>query len=318
MKQHQHYIPESYLKNFSKNRSGRVIAYKRDGTFILGKAKDFCGENEFYSFIQESGETNRGIEDMFGVVDDGGATAIRRLLHNEDPASLTEEDRINLALFFSFLLVRDRRYKEQIRNMVDLTTRIQFRAVAFDKLAFKKLFDDYDEELSDDDLKMIRETILSDRYEVGCPGEHWLEIWMEMAVAVFPHVLEKKYWSFTGVHYPDEVIIVSDSPATVLQPTDPRKSLGVANGILYLPLSPSTCLFFHDEEDSLAFLMEEGANHIAYLNHHQMFNAYRYIFSDFLMENVASAFVQTSKENSFRIVAKGPADLIPRQYREDG
>src|SRR5450759_1522290 len=72
MKQHQHYVPEPYLTNFSKNRKGRLVVYKRDGTHIKGKAKDFCGENEFYSFVDSSGNLNRSIEEMLAVIDDAG------------------------------------------------------------------------------------------------------------------------------------------------------------------------------------------------------------------------------------------------------
>jgi hypothetical protein len=317
VKQHQHYVPESYLKNFSKNRKGRLVVYKRDGNHIKGKAKDFCGENEFYSIVDSSGNLDRSIEEMLAVIDDAGSASIRKLLANEDPASLSEREREELALFFSFLLVRDRRYREQMKNMTDLTTRVMFRAAASTESSLKKVFSDYEEALSESDLREIRETILSDTYDMEYPKAHWLQLTLEMALAAFPHVLGKQYWSFTGVHYPDEVIITSDSPATVLQPLDSTRSQGVANGILYLPLSSSSCLFLHDDKNALEFLLQSGVKHVAYLNHHQMFNAYRYVFSEFLIAEVSSAFTKTLQDDSHRVVARGPSDLIPPEYRDN-
>jgi hypothetical protein len=82
-------VPEPYLKNFSKDREGRLFVYKRDGTHIKGKAKDFCGENEFYSFLDSSGNLNRSIEEMLAVIDGAGAASIRKLLEHENPATLT-------------------------------------------------------------------------------------------------------------------------------------------------------------------------------------------------------------------------------------
>jgi hypothetical protein len=317
MKQHQHYVPEPYLTNFTKNRKGRLVVYKRDGTHIKGKAKDFCGENEFYSFVDSSGNLDRSIEEMLAVIDDAGATSIRTLLANEDPSKLTEKEREELAIFFSFLLVRDRRYREEMKNMTDIATRVMFRAAASTESSFKNIFGDYEEELSDSDLREIRETILSDAYEMEYTKVHWLKLTLEMALAVLPHVLGKRYWTVTGVHYPDEVIITSDSPATVLQPPDSSGSLGVgvANGILYLPLSCRSCLFLHNEQSALDFLLQRGVKHVAYLNHHQLFNAYRYVFSEFLIADVSSAFMKTSQENCHRVVARGPSDLIPPGYR---
>jgi hypothetical protein len=319
MKQHQHYVPKSYLKNFSENRSGGLVGYKRDGSHIQGNAKGFCGENEFYSFEDSDGHLDRGIEEILAVIDDAGATSIRKLLADEDPAKLTEKEREELALFFSFLLVRDRRYREEMKNMTDLTMRVMFRDAASTESSFKDLFSDYEEDLADSDLREIRETILGDSCEMEYTKVHWLQLMLEMALAALPHVLGKQYWSFTGVHYPDEVIITSDSPATVLQPLGSTGSqrVGVANGILYLPLSSSSCLFLHDDENALEFLLQPGAKHVDYLNHHQMFNAYRYIFSEFLIEDVSSAFTKTVREDSYRVVAHGPLDLIPPEHRDN-
>jgi len=319
MKQHQHYVPEPYLTNFSKNRKGRLVVYKRDGTHIKGKAKDFCGENEFYSFVDSSGNLNRSIEEMLAVIDDAGATSIRKLLADEDPAKLTEKEREALAIFFSFLLVRDRRYREEMKNMTDIATRVMFRAAASTESSFKNVFGDCEEELSDSDLREIRETILSDAYEMEYTKVHWLQLTLEMALAVFPHVLGKHYWTVTEVHYPAEVIITSDSPATVLQPPDSSvgQGVGVANGILYLPLSCSSCLFLHNEQNALDFLLQPGVKHVAYLNHHQMFNAYCYVFSDVLMADISSAFMKTSHEDSHRVVANGPSHLIPPEDRDN-
>ena len=319
MKQHQHYVPESYLKNFSENRSGGLVVYKRDGSHIQGNAKGFCGENEFYSFEDLDGHLDRGIEEMLAVIDDAGATSIQKLLADEDPAKLTEKEREELALFFSFLLVRDRRYREEMKNMTDLATRVMFRDTASTASSFKNLFREYKGDLSDSDLRVIRETILTDAYEMEHTKVHWLQLMLEMALAAFPHVLRKHYWTVTGVHYPDEVIITSDSPATVLQPLDSSgsRAVGVANGILYLPLSCSSCLFLHNEQDALEFLLQPGLKHVAYLNHHQMFNAYRYVFSEFFISDVSSAFMETRQEDSHRVVAHGPLDLVPPEYRDN-
>ncbi len=319
MKQHQHYVPQFYLNNFTKNRSGRLIAYRRDGTPITGHSRDFCGENEFYSFADHNGKLNRCVEEMFSNFETSWARTIGRLLIVQDADELTMAEREDVAFFLAFLRTRDRRFREHMKNLADLTTKVQFRVAVSDEESLKRALSEYEKKLSDEEVKEIRDTILDDGYTVEYPEAYWIQQSLLMALQAFPFILEKDHWQLVRVDYPREALITSDSPVAILRPpdTNPLEGVGVINGILYVPLAPDTCLFLHDSAKVSASLAKLDGEKVRYLNGHQMFNAYRFVFSDIYYSDVSSVFKKTRQGDGHKVVAHGPPDIIPDEYRFD-
>jgi len=319
MKQHQHYVPQFYLNNFSKHRGGRLIAYRRDGPPIAGQSRVFCGENEFYSFVDLTGELNRCVEEMFSNFETSWARTIDRLLATRDTNELTRGEREDVAFFLAFLHTRDRRFREHMKNLADLTTKVQFRASASTEESLKQALSGHEKKLSDEEIREMRDTILADGYTVEFPEAYWIQQSLQLALQAFPFILEKAHWQLAKVDYPREALITSDSPVAILRPPDanPLEGVGVINGILYVPLSPDTCLFLHDFTNVTASLAKLDGEKVRHLNGHQMFNAYRFVFSNLYYSDISVAFKKTQQGEGHRVVAHGPSDLIPDEYRTD-
>lgn len=314
MKQHQHYVPQFYLNNFTKRGNGRLIAYRRNGPPIPGTARGFCGENEFYSITEADGEVNRSIEEMFSRFETGWSKTLNRLLAVEDPAGLSGGERVDLAFFVAFMWTRGRRFREHQKNWYDVASRVMFKSIAMTEESLKSQFRDSEQGLSDDDIRDLRDVILEDRYSIEHTEEYWLKQSIYMAIQIFPYVLNKQHWQLAKVEFPN-LLITSDNPVSLLRTPDVPKwrGIGIENAVIGLPISPGYCLLMHNYENLVEYSNSLGISKVRIINKEQMFYAYRFVFSSIYLADISRQFSETLEGDGERVIVSGPEQLLPKK-----
>lgn len=314
MKQHQHYVPRFYLNHFTKHGSGRLIAYRRDGPPILGTVNNFCGENEFYSIVDEDGELNRSIEDMFSRFESQWSKALNRLIAIEDTAGLSAGERVDLAFFVTFMWTRGRRFREHQKNWYDVVSRVMFKGLAMTEESLKSQFRDSDHGISDEEIRDLRETILEDRYSIEHTEEYWLKQSIYMAIQILPYVYDKRHWQLAKVEFPN-MLITSDNPVSLLKTPDIPKwrGVGVENAVICLPLTPGYCLLMHNYDNLVEYSKSLGFSKVRLINREQMFYAYRFVFSGLYLADISRQFRETIEGDGERVIVAGPEQLLPKE-----
>lgn len=91
----QHYIPQSYLRNFSTNRKGNdyVNVRLKGEKFHETNIRNICSENYFYSIPEENDSTKNLIERYYSENIDTLYPEITELAKNEKITQITDEQR---------------------------------------------------------------------------------------------------------------------------------------------------------------------------------------------------------------------------------
>lgn len=313
----QHFVPQFYLKHFTPNLKGRIHAYQRDADALVGTVRDFCCERGFYSFVDAEGEVNTTFDDMLQQLETIWADAFRKLRKAKDPDVLTDEEHYEIALFLAFQQVRSRRFREHLKRFYDASGKMILRFHARDQEVLKRTFDEAQIDVSEIGIDGIQEFIMNDEYTLEYPEVYWLVESMELALELVPAYTTKACWQYACLTAP-QVLITSDNPIAILRPPNLPQfwGVGIANGVICLPLSPDAALILHDNEelvDQTKVLSEQQVNTI---NNNLMFYAHRYVFSDHYLPEVDRDFKKTEASAGERVVIDGPQDTIPEEYRK--
>ena len=219
----QHYVPRLLLKNFCAGNTMKLWAYdKSTGRSFHTNIENVAGERDFYEAKIESRVLS--VEDGLSVLESKTAAIIDRILVQRSIGDLSDDDRIQIAVFVAIQMQRVPNHRAQL--------------VAFNA-GIKRAFADRDLDVSsvegwfdmtEEDAKAMSVAMLAQ------PNE-------------FPlHILDKTWLLFeTDAARP---CYISDNPVTmqnVVKPKSPfRGNLGLAvPGIeIYLPISSTLSLGF--------------------------------------------------------------------------
>ena len=138
----QHYVPEFYLKNFSRDKKNMNIYVINDRKFTTGSIKHQCSKSYFYS-------KDTILETLLSQLESREASAINKLIREKSLGKLNyEEDYIRILEFISMMHGRTLMKKKKMEKMLD----------DFTEKIFKPMFraDPLSKELSNDDIKSIK------------------------------------------------------------------------------------------------------------------------------------------------------------------
>lgn len=88
----QHYIPQFYLRNFSKDSKQIFIFHLASRTFILSPIASTCQEKYFYG-------TDPDFEKMLSALEEKQASIIRKIIDSQNLDSLTSDEKYHLKAF---------------------------------------------------------------------------------------------------------------------------------------------------------------------------------------------------------------------------
>lgn len=291
-KKKQHYVPKFYLRNFSNNEKINVLD-KRDVSRHGASINDVAQEKYFYAVPTEDGstvETLTAIENYLEGIDDKSGKAISNLLRNLEASRiisldglpkyvLSEDEKVDLAIFMIFQNLRTREFREQLaqmdyqlsRSILDLVIQSEGEAEQVGQ---------YDVDLTPEREAHNQIEMLTNR---------------EFLAQLLAHALNK-HWMI-GYSVSTKPLITSDHPVTMRGHNPHPLQKGVAAWgapftEITVPLSPKVALllmcelFFDDSpggrvsraitENKVIPIDDEN---IRYCNHLQVLRSHQYLYS---------------------------------------
>jgi hypothetical protein len=257
----QHYVPQSYLKQFAceKGKNAKIWCFDkvRRNTFKTN-VRNVGGERYFYHAQQE---TEQPLEETFGELESRFVPARDRLMQMPDLSALSPDDQTIIALFVASLLVRTSEHRQQVADMMEQMhewlrnqsateeLRAAFGPATEEQARLQQMYNRNGETIT-----QLAETIVEMK---------WIRLWNRTSVP---------FWC-------------SDHPVTLYNPigAGPRGNLGLrCTGIqLYLPLTPQLTLAACDPI-MYADRPNEGrvvVDNINFQNSLQVPSSHRHLFS---------------------------------------
>ena len=225
----EHYIPQFYLKNFTKKRDKKSPTYVFDlktNKIRRSSIRKIAFENNFCNLKVRNLDAIVSIEDVLSKIESKIAPSLEKLIFHINPNVLSGEERLQLSNFFSLLLSRNPRKRELHKQMIE----------GVKKKFGEKMTPEFEKKitLSKDELKLSMFRII--------------KIYLDEVSPIFYNFK----WSvglgnfFARIH-------TSDNPLVRYNPKSDkfRSTLGLlCEGIqLILPLTPSICLFMYHAKD---------------------------------------------------------------------
>lgn len=119
----QHYIPISYLRNFSTVKDDKefVEVYRVDDKKIIFpfSVRNVCVSKNLYTFPNVEGDEKYALEYFYGQNVDGVYPEVYKLLTNEDIVHISEEDREKILSVSLSLYFRTAKFLDEKNNDLD-------------------------------------------------------------------------------------------------------------------------------------------------------------------------------------------------------
>lgn len=218
----QHYVPRFYLRNFSPGENGKAIGVYTlaTGRFIrFAKLKNQAYRDYFY------GKSGR-VEEILSEFDDFSASAVARVLQTNFLPRMSSPDRFYLLMFAVFLHYRTLYSAEESQEMLEKVHKV---VASHGELTSKSPYD-------------FQGTL-----------ENHIVMSLDCAADAMPFVWDMEYRVL--INKTDTPLITSDNPSVFYnQLMEHKKTFGSNTGLgcrglqIFLPLSPSHCILFYDNE----------------------------------------------------------------------
>jgi Protein of unknown function (DUF4238) len=110
-KKRQHYVPQSYLKLFSRDKQHLFLYHSESDKFFCSNVKDLCQAKYFYGSDLE-------VENSFGPIEDEQSKVLKKIIDQQSLDNLTDNDKLYLSLF---LLLQHTRTKQVRDSTIEYT-----------------------------------------------------------------------------------------------------------------------------------------------------------------------------------------------------
>lgn len=283
----QHYIPQSYLKNFSQDGE-HVNIYDRvkgdKGEIRYQTTIQVAHENHFYTYQTKKG-TKKHLEDLLGQIE-GDAIAVIEKAKRE--RTITPEEKEKLALFVGFLYSRTPAFKARSQEMTtkagEKIARMMLRVTPKERMRrfFKEKEgrDPTDKELDD----IIDFGVNPKRSRVGFKFSQgwWIRTMLEMGTEA-AKVFFGMDWLFLFASQP-YAFITSDNPFLLIPPEDYDRFWGYGlvtpRARKVIPLRSDMCLMMGDlSEDPVVKFVDTTKEFFKSINTYTLLGSERFCFS---------------------------------------
>lgn len=293
-----HYVPVSYLANFTKDGTDRSQLWVFDhtnGNQWPSRPKNIAYENDFHTVETIEGKDMKSYEEAFSQVEGMGKQIITNIISSlKMPMPDTEE--YNWLMNFIALLcertrARRNHFSESMAEVLKMAARVGFH--------HKEYFDRHKEKiekevggsvnLSHEELKQFIE---SDEYTINFHNNFHMESFMNRVDAILEPLAHRK-WSICISDPKHGDFVCSDNPVC-LRNVQIKESFfnspghGVLNTEVSIPLSPRILLLGRFEAVHPPVGMAPDRKFVAQMNSWTSMYAERYVFSkkeDFLWWN---------------------------------
>ena len=232
----QHYVPQFLLRGFVRGTKKQLHVFdKQTGQTFSTKPHNVAGETGFYDIEIPEGVLT--MEPTMGHIESAAAGVIDRVRKDESFTSLSEEDRIILALFVAVQHLRTQQFRA---NLLDMDRQLQ--RILGERGGDVNNVRNYTPLRGAEDVKAASMGML--------PG---------LAVALLPHILDKTWLLLRAS--PETPFIIGDNPVALDNQHDfgfyGNIGFGVHGIEIYMPISDTLSGYFlcpsHSESFARSF-----------------------------------------------------------------
>ena len=197
-----HTVPAFYIRKFA-NRSNQVwVRDRRSAEASLRRDLDLA-VRDFYTFTNLDGQSDGRLEQLLEKVETDAAPALGRLRSTLTwNTPMSEEDRVSIATFVAFQMIRGPRKRRQVEQQADLYTRLMELNPPDD--VSRRARAEYQQ----------RQKLWQEYEVVPDPGEH-LRLLGPVAEALFDHLITRPIVALTLT---DGALLSCDEPVLLVQP----------------------------------------------------------------------------------------------------
>lgn len=244
----QHTVPNSYLVRFADSNS-RVWVYDREKKELRKQpTEDTTIEPNFYTYRNKNGDKNYSIEtDLFGKSIEPRASRIIDNLVKGNLPNFTDNRR-DLCEFVTMQYLRSTAFRRDSNFAYSEMNKMMMRMSFLDEKRAKQTLDGYEKftgsKLDTTPSEMVR-YMREGNFDFEIPPEHHLQTMLSY-FNEFYKIFFVMNWIFVRSKS-NLTFITSDNPFSVMRfNSNPMQANHICNGELTIPISPSICLFMHD------------------------------------------------------------------------
>lgn len=233
MKEHQHFIPRTYLKNFANaNDNKSITGYnKKSEKFVSLSITNVCVEKNFYTLKNLDGKDRLAIEDFFSNEIESKYPKVYRILIIEKKKHVTPEEKIDI---LSVTLSMYFRTPKQLNKIVSLLDQV-IKGIREGNVTKTIDFFGLKIDLKDLNIKDVKKEV-KERLRVD---------YLQIQLQLFQKFVNFKFNNGLTVlsNETDFDFFTGDNPVNFLNLNGLSKKLFDYNNSTYIPLDPKHCLF---------------------------------------------------------------------------
>jgi hypothetical protein len=212
-----HYLPESYLKRFTRDRA--LWVYDIQSKQLRPQTPNDTGAIGYFNALEDrDGNRNFVIEDALSQIE--GATS-QVTLKIEAGEKLSDEDRHTLAHFVALQMLRGPDFHEDVNKMNDRIMRLFTEHLFADRERGEKMWNKADQELGENSVMSFdeaREFALGGEYTIKTHRNLTLELMLELAPNFANIFLRLDWIILCGPS--NKAFVTCDRPFSILPPRD--------------------------------------------------------------------------------------------------
>lgn len=228
----QHYIPQSYLRNFSMNRKGNdYVNVRFNGEkFHETNIRNICSENYFYSIPGADEATKNLIEKYYSENIDALYPEIAELARNEEVTQITDEQREKILYAVLNLYFRTPKFLAYYENHIN-ELEAKFDDYNTGK-SERHIIDFYDEKI---DFRQVN----YDHFK-GSSKEKGKLLFLSQHIMLFKYFVDYKLNDGICISKieDDSEYITSDNPVIIRNTHGFNENIFSRGNIIHLPISP--------------------------------------------------------------------------------
>ena len=302
-----HYIPQTYLKNFLYDDT--LFVYKKGEKFFknqkdseddrifgvmgLEGLKNIGIENNLYS-VEIDGVKNDEMENIFNELGEADYSSIiesidRLPIGSEIPTEIKDK----ICIFLSCMRIRTPRFKYEVEEM-DSVVRKHFMSEDYERKTAKEIVTEYKEisgqEITEEEAEKVRNAIVDKKYGFQYPNgyflKHALNI-LERYTEIFMSMKMRIVRSDNKRHF-----ITSDNPVVYFVPKEKvdfynsYKNLMSQHVELFFPLSRNLAVMMNRREDMKEVVAPIKRDIVDMFNYNFSINSYNFIFAPVKMNDL--------------------------------
>lgn len=310
-----HYVPQGYLKRFAvSDKPEQVYAYEIGKEPYVTNVHNVAGQRDFYTYENtETGELDSQLENVLADVDAQGVNMFRILDDMPDGfIELPEEQKEHLLTYVAFQHTRNLQERKVWATMYEQSTTMFMQMAASDEKSYhRQAKEALGSKYKFDAVERTRKTFLAGEANIQFDplDQYFMGNALDMSKELYKILYAKK--KIVLISKTDEagVFVTSDNPVTHYLLEEQRKNMhpilrgtGYINAVFQLPISPSRCLLFINEDMVMdTFIYNQDA--VDYINFHTFHLADRWVFSNVRDDITTEHFKKFKRTTPFTTIS---------------